>query len=348
MPDADLVIDVPLDPVPGEQEEAAKTEAAPEAVEAPPAAPAGDEPVENLKQQLEALKRASAEEIERAKAEAAAARAEAAKKEEEIARTRTELTDSNVSALEAAIAAAQAEADALAKEQEHAFSAGEFAKAAEIGRKLARAEAKVLRYEEGKADIEARKAETAKAKPADTGTARPDPAKPADPFEAMIANNTPRAQAWLRQHRDYVLDQAKAQQAVRAHWAALGEGHVVDSDAYFDFVERRLGLKEDKEKETPSAAPAGSAKPAPERPRAAPATAPVTRDATPSGGALSQTAVKLTPAEQARATDGTIVWNYTDEKIGAVKGKPIGLKEYARRKAIMESQGLYNRAYTDQ
>ena len=49
--------------------------------------------------------------------------------------------------------------------------------------------------------------------------------------------------------------------------------------------------------------------------------------------------VKLSAGEARAATDGSIIWN-----AGPNKGEPIGVKEYARRKAIMMKQGQYSDA----
>lgn len=321
MPDADLVVEIPVEaePVVEGKSETAKTVE----VNNTPA----NEPVEELKQQLATLTEQSKQkdaENARIRQEADAARQEAAKRTEELGKVRTDLTATELSAVDSAIQAAQSEAEGYARDQQVALEAGEWAKATDLGRKAARAEAKAVRLEEGKADLEARKAESPK-------TATTTQAKPADAFESAISNSTPRAQKWLRDHPTYVTDPALNRKANIAHLEALDAGHVLDSDAYFDFCEQKLGLKE-----TPKTTN-GKTEP---RTRALPG-APVTRDTSPSGGQLSPTQVTLTPGEQARATDGTIVWNYSDPKIGAVKGQPVGLKEFARRKAAMIKEGRY-------
>ncbi len=312
MADADLIVEIPVEPVVEGKSETKTVEVI--------------EPVEDLKQQLAELTRKSqATEADAAQArrDADTARAEAAKRGEEVAKVRTELTESNLSAVDSAIQAAQAEAEGFGRDQQKALEAGEWATATDLGRKAARAEARAVRLEEGKADLEARKAETPKVE-------RETEAKPADAFEQAISNSTPRAQKWLRDHPTFVTDPALNRKANIAHLEALDAGHVLDSDAYFDFCEQKLGLKE-----TPKANSKTET-----RTRALPS-APVSRDSSPSGGQLSATQVTLTPGEQARATDGTITWNYTDAKMGAVKGQPVGLKEYARRKAAMTKEGRY-------
>jgi hypothetical protein len=331
MPDVDLVVEIPVDAEPVVTEKTETTvDVAPVTV---------DEPIANLKKQLADI--TASQERERvagdtARAEALAAKQEAAKRIEEVTKVRTELTESNVSVLENAIAAAQAEADNYQREQQAAFEAGDFAKASDSGRKMAKAEARIGRLEEGKADFEARKT----IPPVDAPTTRQTTA---DPFEAAISNATPRAQKWLRDHPTYVTDQVLNAEANLAHNKAIKAGFVIDSDAYFDFCEQDLGLKA----AAKSNGAANGGQQSERRTQSMPA-APVSRETTPTGGATSPTLVKLTPGEQRAATDGSVVWNTSDPKVGAVKGQPVGLKEYARRKSSMTKEGRYDRNYTEQ
>ena len=331
MADENMVIEVEpteVTPEPGKTAEPAKVETK----EA-----AKPDPVDEMKAQLVTL--TSERDQSRAQAEANATRAaqaeaEANRRAAEADTARKAVTESNISAVDSAIAAAQAEAEGAARDQEAAMVGGNFKLAAELGRKAARAEARIERLEEGKADLAQRKAEPAKA---DGGRT---PAQ-SDPFEQVVSNATPRAQKWLRAHPTYVTDPELSAHANLAHARALKNGFIVDSDAYFDFCERELGLKEKE------AAPAVEAKPKQERAKAM-AAAPVSRDGNPSGGQTSPTQVTLTPGEQKAATDGSVVWNYNDPKLGAVKGNPVGIKEYARRKLAMSQSGLYDRSFVEQ
>jgi hypothetical protein len=133
-----------------------------------------------------------------------------------------------------------------------------------------------------------------------------------------------------------VTDPVKNRKANIAHLKAVDEGIQPDTQEYFDYCETELGLKEAKPNEKPTRTKAMAA-------------APVSREGGPiTSGKLSPTQVTLTPGEQQRAMDGTLIWNISDAKTGAVKGEPIGLKEFARRKQIMEKEGRYDRSYTDQ
>ena len=327
MPDADLVVEVPVDAepvIPGKAE--TSVEVATQTV---------DEPIADLKKQLADI--TAAQERERvgadaARAEALAAKQEAAKRIEEVTKVRTELTESNVSVLENAIAAAQAESDNYQREQQAAFEAGDFAKASDFGRKMAKAEARIGRLEEGKADVEARKTIPPVEAPVTRQTQ-------ADPFEAAIANATPRAQKWLRDHPTYVTDQVLNAEANLAHNKAIKAGFVVDSDAYFDFCEQDLRLKA-----APKSNGAANGGQQPERRTQSMPAAPVSRETTPIGGSMTSTQVVLTPGEQRAATDGTIVHNTNDPDGKFKRGEPIGLREMGRRKLALQKQGAYDRS----
>lgn len=324
MPDADLIVEVDA-PAPVVVETTPATEATPEPALKPAKVEPG--PVEDLKAQLETLqaaRTADATARQRAEADAHAARAEATQ-------AKAAVVDANISTVDSAIAAAAAEAEGFARDQEAALAASNWKLAAELGRKAARAEARIEQLEDGKATLAARKAEPPKPQAQTVQQTA---------FEQAISGSAPRAQAWLRAHPTYVTDPELNAQAALAHQRAMKQGIAPDSDAYFDFCERDLGLKQ---------APVVETKPPkPQQRAAAMPSAPVSRDGGASGGSLSPTSVTLTPGEQRAATDGSVVWNYSDPKIGAVKGNPVGLKEYAKRKAAMTQDGRYDRSYTEQ
>ena len=101
-----------------------------------------------------------------------------------------------------------------------------------------------------------------------------------DPVEQIASQLSPRSAAWIRQHPEVVRDRQTYESMVRAHNHAVGEGHVLDSDAYFQHIEMRLGMRK-----PPQAAQddgedvALSAAAAPVQKRTAPAAAPTTRTA---------------------------------------------------------------------
>jgi hypothetical protein len=121
------------------------------------------------------------------------------------------------------------------------------------------------------------------------------------------------------------INSRKSAKVTAAHFDALAEGLQQDTPEYFQHVERQIGLG------------GNSRRPGSER------------------GAVQRTAdydpskpsthvrnggkdVFLTKGERERATDGTLVWNY-----GPNKGKPLGIQEFARRKAEMVREGRFDR-----
>lgn len=332
-------IDAPEDAVVVTQETPPKDKI----IDPPRRAAPDDDGTDALRAQLKAQEDARAAESQRAtRAEAEVIRQREAveRAQADLVKERGRAADSESSAMESAIAAAQSEADAAARDYQSAFEAGDSGRATEAQRKMARAEARVIHFQGAKADLEVRKAETPERPQEQPRQERP---APVDQLETAIANMSPRSGAWLRKHREFFDDEVKNAEANLAHKKALKEGFIPDSDAYFDRCEQLLGLKEDELDESPQ-------QQQPRKPTRKPAmpAAPVSRDASPSNGNLGHGQVVLTPGEQRAAQDGTVVWNADDPSGKFKKGDPVGLKEYARRKAAMQGEGRYAGNYTEQ
>jgi hypothetical protein len=150
-------------------------------------------------------------------------------------------------------------------------------------------------------------------------------APPADPIEAFISGRAPATQAWLRAHPDdaralalttdgsaSVDDQRRSAKINAAHNDAIAEGFEPDTQGYFNYVEKFLERRDRPSRNTRSSS--GESEVNFVRPG----------DPIPAGH------VRLTKGEYDRSRDGSIVWNH-----GALKGQPIGPKEYARRKVAM-------------
>lgn len=313
MPGDDLVVELPA-------EEPEKKEVVVEA----------ESPIDDLKKQLadhKAAQETQRAQLDTATREAELARAEAARATEATKTAEKARDESNVAVLDNAIAAAQAEADGFQRDIQTSFEASDFTKAAEFSRKLAKAEARVAQLEAGKADLEFRNKQEAE-KPKE----QPKPQSLSDPFEAAIAPLSQRTQRWFREQktagRDYIGDKTLNAKATSAHYGALAEGFSPDTDGYFEFCEKALGLREQKTIE-------------PKARTAAMPSAPVSRDNSPSGGQLSPTQVVLTKGEVLAAEDGTIVYNWNDPGGKFKKGDPIGRVEMAKRKMAMQKEGRY-------
>jgi hypothetical protein len=244
----------------------------------------------------------SIEEIQRRADQAAA---EAARLRHETAHHRATIARTKVGT---ALMKADSEAQVAAAEYRNALEAGDIDAQAGAQARLAEVEARRVRLLEHEQAL------------------RNSPVIPADPVEAACAGLSERSAQWLRAHPDYVLDQRKNAKIRAAHFDAVAEGLQEDSPEYFAHVERHVGLG-DGAKNARSGGDHSGARPAAKIDRNNPNTH-VMR-----GGAE----VFLTKGERERATDGTLTWNH-----GPKRGQPIGIAEFARRKAAMHAEGRYS------
>ena len=247
---------------------------------------------------------------EREEKEAARRRAEAA--EREAAQIKTRVVDTEIDAVANALAVSEMELDTAKRDLKKAMEDGDFDGVVSANEKLAQKTLEINRLKEGKDALEARSTK--------------QQVEPADPFENYVSRFTPRSQDYLRKHKEVVTDPKKNKLLIAAHYEAEANGHTADTDGYFDFIDQRLGYKAVSDKQEPKTQAKGTT----------PA-APVSRSVDSSSSSTTPNVIKLSAGEARAATDGTILWNH-----GPDKGKPIGVKEYARRKALMQREGLYN------
>lgn len=185
-----------------------------------------------------------------------------------------------------------------------ALADGDYVVAADEQEKIARATANITQLEAGKDRME-QLLELAKNQPRAEA--------PSDPFEQLVSTRTPRTAAWMRANADHVKDPKKFLRLQAADNLARANDHAPDSDAYFDFIEKEVGIKPKDattEKKEPSK----------------PMDAPVTRTA-PNGQSQhsTKTSIKLSKAEVEMA-----------ESMG------LTVQEYARSKAQLISEGQIN------
>jgi hypothetical protein len=89
-----------------------------------------------------------------------------------------------------------------------------------------------------------------------------------DPVEAFAAQLTPRSASWVRDHPEFVRDQKLNRKMLAAHELAVSDGITPDSDEYFNYVERTLGVTKND---------VNAQEEAPRQRKAAPVAAPVSR-----------------------------------------------------------------------
>lgn len=212
--------------------------------------------LEDLKAQIEAHKRAVAQE----RAAREAAERQAREYESRVGGYESEAQDHRLTAINNALRAVQAEADSAERIYADALAEGNHAQAAKAQRAIAALEARALQLENGKAAIEDA-AQARQRQPAPIP--RQQPAE--DPIEAWANQLTPQSAAWVRQHRDRLADPAVQRRVAAAHSAAIElEGLEAESPEYFRFVEERLGMRKSETKPAEPAAPAR--KPVPSAP----------------------------------------------------------------------------------
>jgi hypothetical protein len=301
------------------------------------------EPVDDLKAQVADLKAARQRDSDRiAAAERAAALArnqaqEASARAETVGKQAVEREGESV---ETGISAATAAIDSAKKEIKNAGEAGDHGAQAEAYDRLVAARARLERLNGQKADVEIRKTEAARPKPEE----RREIARPStdDPFEQMLAdmasNGAARSADWIRRNREVWADETKNNEVRAAHFEAMSKKIKPESDEYFEYIEKRVGLRE--------AEPAAKTEAAKTETRTQPRRPPVAPVAQSGGGMNGSGAatVRLTQKQAASATDGTLVWNYPDPT-GQNRwkvGDPIGIQEMARRVHEQTKQGLYD------
>ena len=271
--------------------------------------------ISDLQKQIDSLSKAEKFAREQA-AEANLKRQEAEKREQEriqeVTLSRGEAEQAKYDAIVNAIAASQAEADSAQKELETATAESNWKTAAEAQRKLARAEARFVSLEDGKIAYEVKREEAKTIK----SEVKPVVSDMLEHHISQIAINDAEKD-WLRIHKDYLTEPRKNARLGAAHYDAEDAGHRRGSEGYFQFIEKRLGLREPVKKEEAE----------PETRRSPTVAAPVSRDnISTTTGKPSTTKVTLTPQERE-----------------AAKIAGIDEIEYARQKIILEQAKLEGR-----
>ncbi len=306
-----------------------------------------EDPAKVLAQQYKDLEADNAREKEKrqqAEARARTASAEADRARQEVAASRVDVVDSQYDTVSTGLAAAQQEATAAEAEYAAAFDKGDSIAMAKAQRKIANAEARAVRLDEAKAELEVRRKEPQRPdrRP---GWDRLESRPPAgdDPVEAYVAGRTRPTQEWLRAHPDWVTDPKKNERLTKAHLNAVSMDIAPDTDEYFEHVENFIGLR----KQATNGSGNGREPATPAKRKTSVPVAPVGQSSGGTNGGGRE--VRLTPGEARAATDGTHVYNYDDPSPQKRyrKGDPIGIQEFARRKEALTKQGAYDRSYTE-
>lgn len=173
-----------------------------------------------------------------------------------------EVEDNQRQMLSSALDMVNNERQMLRAQYAEAMSQGNYAMVAEINDRMNDLAVKAATIEQGREAMEAQKKQPVQQQP-----------YTADPVEAFASQLTPRSASWVREHPEFVRDQKLNRKMIAAHELAVADGIDPDTDEYFDYVEKTLGVNRQVEEEAPRA-----------QRRAAPPTAPVSRSAMDNSG----------------------------------------------------------------
>ena len=254
--------------------------------------------ITQLKKQLEDEQKARAEAEQRAR-----------EAQQMAQKAQREVQDGDFHLIVSAIDKAKSNSELLKNAYAEAMAAGDYRKVADIQEALALNANKLSTLENGKSALENKLRQ---------------PVQPVanDPVEEFAARLTPRSAAWIRNNPDYARDPNKYNAMVRAHNHAMGEGHVPDSDSYFQHVEMRLGMRKPPEPEIDEEVISVAATPVQKR-TSVPPSAPTTRVASNTSG--KPTTVRLSAEQREMAS----MMGYTPE-------------EYAKNMVALKREGRLN------
>jgi hypothetical protein len=190
-----------------------------------------DPAAQTLQDQLEALKRESADRLAKTEREANERIAKAEREASEL-RTRSQSLEGDI--INGGLAAAQSERDSAKAALKAAGEAGDWAAIADAQSKIGRAEAKILSFESGAAEIAERK----EVKPVEQTR------QVIDPVTAMQANPNllPVEKEWLGKHQDALVGARNNELSV-GYERAMKQGLHRGSAEYFSFLEDFMGYK---------------------------------------------------------------------------------------------------------
>lgn len=232
-----------------------KVEDAPAAGEKAAADPSVTEGINELKERLEAERKARYEAEKRAY-----------EYQTQAVQSQSDVQDSNLQLINGAIDKIKRENDFMKAELRNSMASGDFDKAADIQEYMSINAAKLLQLENGRASLEQRLQEKPK---------MPAP-PPVDVVEQAASSLSPRSAAWVRAHPECIQDPNMYRRMVNSHNIAVDDGYEPDSDEYFAFIEQRLGYRQREDNQN---AQTMSSAAAPTQKRSAPPAAPSSRSA---------------------------------------------------------------------
>lgn len=275
-----------------------------------------DDNAEELKRQLDALRKSESAARQQAQ-QAAAERDQALRYAQErnvaLSRSQKEAIDSRLESINNGLAAADAEIE----EAKHAFRMASVEQDidAQIAaqERLAEAKANKVNLTNGKSALE-------RAIAAEQERIKVQQQNPQPQGDALDRTSLPQtAKNWLRAHPDYMTDPRKNAKIQSLHWDVLDEGHEAFSQGYYESLEVHLGLRSPPRQEV-----AEEEEEAPQ-PRRSVVSAPVSREAPSASGNRSSAPVRLTAAQrEAAKLAGVSETEYAKQLVNLNKAKANG------------------------
>lgn len=249
--------------------------------------------IERMKKQLEAERRARYE---------AEQREQSAR--DNANRAYTEVQDTNTQLVHSAINQVKTANTILTSQYAEAMNTNDYERAATIQAEISQNAAKLVHLENGLQEMQRQ--------PRQMPVEQMPPPPRGNQLDQIINAVSPRSADWLRANRDSLADDRTIGKMFRAHEDAVADDIEPDSDAYFAFIEQRLGISRAERAENPLSS---ASKPAPRS--VAPAAAPVNR-----GTAPRNSVVRLSKAEAETA----VMLGMTEQ-------------EYAKHKLALQREG---------
>lgn len=213
-----------------------------------------------------------------------------------------EVTDSNLHLVSGAIESVKRDQEILKANLRDAMAIGDYDKAADLQEQMASNISNLRQLERGFEEM--------KQQP----RIQPQAPGPRElTVDTLIDQVTPRSAAWLKQNRDHLPDSRAIRVMARAHEDAVDFGITPESDAYFQFVENRLGIS-NKRSSIPEVDSVMSDASSAKQRRSPPPSAPVSRN--PIDSPQRPGVIRLTPAEvEAAKISGITPLEYHENKM---------------------------------
>ena len=204
-------------------------------------------------------KRLEKERSKRAEAEAMARQAT-----EQARMLHNEASDSNLHLVNGAIESVRRDQEILKANLRDSMAIGDYDKAADIQERMSANIENLRKLERGFEEM--------KQQP----RLQPQPQSNELTVESLMGRVTPKSAEWLKEHKKHLPDARSIRVMARAHEDAVDYGIVPESDAYFKFVEKRLGIEKDR-RSIPEVEEAMSSASTAKQKRSGPPSAPVSR-----------------------------------------------------------------------